>query len=62
MKFCVSERCIGCNCCAIKCPEVFFMNENEKAEAIQGDVPQEVEQRALEAMNGCPVDAIEQTD
>lgn len=60
MKFRVSSECIGCGLCASTCPEVFELTDENVARAIEGEVPAENEETALEAMDGCPVSAIEQ--
>ena len=49
MKFIVNENCIGCGLCVGTCPEIFSMTDNGVAIA-----------SPLDAMNGCPVQAIEQ--
>ena len=59
MKFLVNENCIGCGLCANTCPGVFSMNGGE-AVAIPHDAAPELEAPAMEAMEGCPVNAIEQ--
>ena len=60
MKYIVNENCIGCGVCAGICPEVFEMNSEGLAEAIDEDVNSEYEESAREAMESCPVDAIEE--
>lgn len=60
MKFCVNENCIGCTLCASTVPEVYTMTDEGTARAMEGDVPGEFEEAALEAMENCPADAIEQ--
>ncbi|MDD5922143.1 MAG: ferredoxin [Eubacteriales bacterium] len=62
MKFRVNDGCIGCGLCEGTCPEVFAVKDSGKAEAIDSDVPAEAEASAQEAMDGCPVGAIEQID
>lgn len=47
--------CISCGLCAETCPEVFAMADDGIAEVHQENVPKEVEDRATEAQNGCPV-------
>ena len=60
MKYFVNENCISCELCTTICPEVFSMNEEGVAQAIDDDVPEEYEDSAEEAMDSCPVDAIEE--
>ncbi len=50
--------CISCGLCAETCPEVFRMAEDGIAEAYREDVPEEAEERAVEAQEGCPVSVI----
>lgn len=60
MKYYVNDGCIGCGLCADTCPEVFSMNDDGVAIAIEAEVPQEVLDSAAEAKDGCPVGAIEE--
>ena len=60
MKYVVNDSCIGCGCCAGPCPEVFSMNDEGIAVAIEADVPDDALDTAAEAMDGCPVGAIEE--
>ena len=53
------DGCIGCELCVTVCPEVFSMNEDGKAEAIEEDIPEENENEAEEARDGCPVNVID---
>lgn len=58
MKFMVDqELCIGCASCEETCPDVFQL-DNDKSQVILNPVPKEFEHGALEAEEGCPVDAI----
>lgn len=53
------DTCIGCGLCPSICPEVFSMDDEDgKAKAISGDVPETEEGSAKEAEESCPVDAI----
>lgn len=60
MKYHVNENCISCGMCVTVCPEVFEMGEDGFAKATEGDIDGALEEGAREAMEGCPVDAIEQ--
>ena len=60
MKFHVNENCIGCGLCNGTCPEVFSMTDAGTAQAVEGEVDAALEAGVLDAMNGCPVQAIEQ--
>ncbi len=58
----VNEECIGCGLCPEICPEVFKMRETGFAEAQSEDIPEELKESAEEAMESCPVSAIEYED
>ena len=60
MRYCVNSDCIGCGLCEGTCPEVFSMNDKGVAVAIETEVPEGALESAAEAMNGCPVGAIEE--
>ncbi len=60
MKYHVNDGCIGCGLCAGTCPEVFTMGDDGIAVAIEEEVPAEALESAAEAMEGCPVGAIEE--
>lgn len=51
--------CIACGLCIETCPEVFQMGDDGLAEVHQEEVPEEAEDRAVEAQEGCPVSVIE---
>ncbi|MEL7609858.1 MAG: ferredoxin [Bacillota bacterium] len=52
------DGCISCGLCAETCPEVFRMGDDGIAEVYHEDVPKEVEDKAVEAQEGCPVSVI----
>ncbi len=60
MEFFVNDQCIGCGMCASTCPFVFEMTDEGTAHALDEKVPAEYEVDAQAAMNGCPVNAIEE--
>ena len=54
------ELCIGCGMCIDMCPEVFKYDDSGISEAVGDDITsKDVEGKAEEAMNLCPVEAIE---
>ncbi len=53
------ELCLGCGLCVEVCPDVFDMNEDNKAEAKVDRVPPEAEGSCREAADQCPSSAIE---
>lgn len=44
--------------CIDTCPEVFAMADDGLAEVIAEEVPEEAQDSAVEAQEGCPVDVI----
>jgi ferredoxin len=52
------DGCISCELCADTCPEVFRMAEDGLAEAYVDEIPDEVQDSAVEAAEGCPVTVI----
>lgn len=57
MKYYVNENCIGCGFCCDVCSEIFKMTSDGVAKAEDKDTNNE---KAAEAMDGCPVGAIEE--
>lgn len=51
------EGCIGCGICADTCPEVFRMDDDNKAEAYAAITPDTMD-TANEAAESCPVSVI----
>jgi len=58
MKVSITDDCISCGLCVDTCPEVFDMPEGEKARPLVDTVPEELEDKAREAAEACPVEAI----
>lgn len=52
------DLCISCGTCIDTCPEVFEWNNDDKAHSIVEEVPLDLEERAREAVENCPTDAI----
>ena len=58
MKFKVDQdACVGCGACEGACPDVFGLVD-DKSQVKVAPVPAESEACALEAEEGCPVQAI----
>lgn len=51
-------RCRGHGVCTTICPEVFAMTDDGYAEAILGEVPDELQDSAREAAGACPENAV----
>ncbi|MDD3239800.1 MAG: ferredoxin [Lachnospira sp.] len=60
MKYYVNENCIGCGMCEGTCPEIFHITDEGIAEAEDKEVDAAWKESAQEAMEGCPVGAIEE--
>ena len=54
------DLCISCGLCISICEEVFHWNDDDKAEAIETDVPEDLEQDVQEALDSCPTSAIKE--
>ncbi len=51
------DTCIGCGLCCGICPEVFRMDDEDKAEA-NAFAEESNKSQVQEAIDGCPVEAI----
>lgn len=56
------DLCISCGLCVQTCPDVYSWDDDDKAEAIDAEVPEELEEDVQEAADGCPTDAISVQD
>lgn len=54
------DLCISCGLCISTCEEVFHWNNDDKAEAIETDVPADLEADVQEALDSCPTSAIKE--
>lgn len=53
------DTCISCGLCVNTCPEVYQFDEESKAMAIEEEIPDNTIPTAMEARDGCPVNAID---
>jgi ferredoxin len=56
------DVCAGCAVCVDVCPEVFEMNEDDKAAVIVDVVPADSEDSCRDAADQCPSEAIQVED
>lgn len=52
------DACVGCTFCVRACPELFTLDDNNKAEVIGEEVPEKLIECAKAAELVCPADAI----
>ena len=52
------DICIGCGACTGICPDVFEMDDDGLAVAIQDELSSDMEDSAVDAQDSCPVSAI----
>ena len=55
------DLCIGCGACQAVCPEVFEIEDDGLATVVVNEIPEDVKEDAIDAKEGCPTDAIEDT-
>jgi ferredoxin len=54
------DKCQGHTLCAMRAPSLFTLDDIDgHSTAIEGDIPAELEDEAMEAVNSCPEQAIE---
>ena len=56
------DTCIGCELCTQICPDAFSMDDDGKSVAINDDIPENLQDGAVEARDSCPVSAIDIKD
>ncbi len=62
MKLCVNkDLCLGCGQCHALAPQVFEIGEDGLAEVMVDEIPEELLEDAMDAKDGCPTSAIEET-
>ena len=55
----IEDKCIGCgNCVALTESKIFDFNEEGLAEAVEQNVPDELEETVKDAITQCPTEAI----
>ena len=54
------DLCIGCGACQAICPEVFEIEDDGLATVIVEEIPEDVMEDSIDALEGCPTDAIEE--
>ena len=58
----LKDVCIGCGACQAICSEVYEIGDDGLAEVIVEEVPEEVEEDAMDALENCPTAAIVEVD
>lgn len=53
------DLCISCGLCVEICPEIFDWNDEDKADVQVPELPEKEIDCSLEALEGCPVEAIQ---
>jgi len=53
-----ADLCTGCGLCSDSIPEVFKLSDDDIAEVISGDIPQQHEDAVKEAAEDCPAESI----
>lgn len=56
------DICIGCGACQATAPDVFEINDEGFAEVTVEEVAEELHEDAVDALEGCPVSAIEEIE
>ena len=56
------DICIGCGACAAICPDVFEIDDEGLAVSVVDSVNEDVKEDAIDAKEGCPVNAIKENN
>ena len=56
------DLCIGCGACQAVCPEVFEIGDDGLAEVTVEAIESDYENDAIDAKEGCPTSAIEDSE
>ena len=54
------DICIGCGACQAICPDVFEIEDDGLAIAVKEEINEEIAEDAIDAKEGCPVNAIKE--
>ncbi|MCE5284611.1 MAG: ferredoxin [Pelosinus sp.] len=52
------DTCVGCGLCPSICPEIFEMDDDGKAKALDTEIADDIMANAKDAEMQCPVNAI----
>ena len=52
------DKCIGCGSCVNICNEIFDFDDEGYATAKDIEIKEDIKEEVIEAINGCPTDAI----
>lgn len=52
------DACISCGACVSCVPEVFSFGDDDKAEVVATQIPENLKEDILDAVEGCPTGAI----
>lgn len=58
----IKENCIGCGACQAIAPSVFEITDEGVSEVKLDEIPEELEEETMDAIEGCPTSAIENVE
>lgn len=58
----IKENCIGCGACQAIAPSVFEITDEGVSEVKLDEIPKELEEETMDAIEGCPTSAIENVE